>query len=183
MDEALIVFLDRDGVISRDVPGGCTRRWTDFRFLPGAREALGLLNQAGARVFVVSNQAGVGQGLISPSDLAEMDRRMRDSVEAAGGLIEGSFYCPHLAADGCACRKPATGLLEQAAREHGLDPLRSRGWLVGDRESDIECGARAGLATVLVLSGHTVCRSETGGWEKRPDHVAADLLGAIDYII
>lgn len=183
MDETLNVFLDRDGVISCFYPGGYTRSWAEFEFIPGALEALRLLRQAGARVVVVSNQAGINQGLFSREDLDDVDRRMREEVSRAGGFIESSRYCPHTPEEECSCRKPGTGLIEGAVRELSLDLGQNPSYMVGDTEQDIVCGHRMGLVTVLVLSGRTVLREEAEKWKVGPDHVAADLLGAIDYII
>lgn len=181
MDQALTAFLDRDGVICEHYPGDFTRSWRDFRFLPGALEALRLLRQAGIRVAVVSNQSGVGRGFYSAADLDEIDRRMKEAVARSGGLISASSYCPHVEEAGCRCRKPRTGLITEAAARLGGDP--GRGWLVGDSETDIIAGSRCGLTTILVLSGATLDRAEAGKWPVRPDHVAADLGGALDFIL
>lgn len=178
MDKALIVFLDRDGVICE-----FAKSWSEFRFLPGVREALRLLNEAGAIVVVVSNQAGVNRGLYTSANLAEIDRRMREAVAASGGRVHAAYYCPHTEEERCTCRKPAPGLFERAVRDLGLNLADSRACMVGDSECDIIAGRRLGLTAILVLSGATVTADQAGQWAVRPDHVAADLAGALDYII
>ena len=183
MDEALIVFLDRDGVINQDSPADFVKSWAEFRFLPGALEALRLLKQAGAKVVVVSNQSGINRGIYAAEDLEEIDRRFKAAVSDSGGDITASYYCPHRPDEGCACRKPGTGLIDRAARELNLDLERSRAYFVGDRQTDIATGRRAGLVTILVLSGHTLLAGDARDWPVPPDHTAPDLLGALNYIL
>ena len=179
----LVVFLDRDGVICRYFANDFTKSWKKFEFLSGAREALKLLNQAGAKVLVISNQAGVNEGVYSAKDLKEIDRRMIEAVAASGGRIDASFYCPHTSEEACFCRKPGTGLVTKAVSELHLNLKESAAYFVGDSETDIITGHRAGLITILVLSGQIVLAKETEGWTIKPDHIAPDLMGALKYIL
>ena len=183
MDQALVVFLDRDGVICRYYPNDYAKSWAEFEFLPGAKEALRLLKQAGAQVFVISNQGGINKGLFTLESLTDIDARMNRAVEAAGGKITAAYYCPHTAEENCPCRKPKTGLVEKAVSEFGLDLRNSRGYFVGDTASDIITGRQSRLTTVLVLSGKTKLISETQDWPVKPDHIAPDLSGALKYIL
>jgi len=183
MRPPLIVFLDRDGVICRYFANDFTKSWEEFEFLPGAREALKMLNQAGARVIIISNQSGVNKGIYSAKDLKLIDRRMAEAVTASGGRIDASFYCPHTSEEACFCRKPGTGLVKKAVFELHLDLKESTAYFVGDSEIDIITGHRAGLITVLVLSGQTVLAKGTEGWTIKPDHIAPDLMGALKYIL
>ena len=144
------VFLDRDGVINRDRPE-YVRRWDEFEFLPGALEALRDLAREHLPVLVVSNQSAVGRGLMSPWDLEEINTRMLEMVTAAGGRIDGAYYCPHAPQEGCACRKPAPGLLLRAMQRFGVDPGRS--CLVGDSVADMLAAQEVGIPSILVLTG------------------------------
>jgi len=179
----LVVFLDRDGVICRYFARDFTKSWEDFEFLAGAREALKLLNQAGAAVVIISNQSGVNSGIYSAEKLKEIDRRMVEAVTVSGGRIDASFYCPHTPDEACLCRKPGTGLVTKAVSELHLNLKKSPAYFVGDSRTDIITGHRAGLITILVLSGQTVLAKETDGWEIKPDHIAPDLMGALKYIL
>jgi len=140
------VFLDRDGVINRKPPEGdyITRR-EDLEILPGVIEGIAQLNRAGFRVMVVTNQRCVAKGLMTAVELELMHEGMLEFIAQAGATIDGIYYCPHEIEPVCRCRKPAPGMLLQAAREHGIE-LRAS-WMIGDSESDIEAGKNAGCKT------------------------------------
>ncbi|MCP4907597.1 MAG: D-glycero-beta-D-manno-heptose 1,7-bisphosphate 7-phosphatase [bacterium] len=145
-----VAFLDRDGVINEDSLD-FVRSLVDFRFLPGSLGAIAALTGAGWRVVVVSNQSGLARGLIARHDLEAIHDSLRGRVRSLGGRIDGIFVCPHAPEEGCRCRKPATGLFEEAESRLGL---RARGaLLVGDRESDLAAGAAAGCFSMLVQTG------------------------------
>ena len=166
------VFLDRDGVINRKAPEGeYVTRWSEFALLPGALQALRALAGAPLAVVVATNQRGVARGRMTEDDLAAVHARMRTAVRDAGGRIDAVYACPH--EGGCACRKPAPGLLLRAARELGLDLGRAA--LVGDRASDMAAAGAVGALRVLV-----------GDADDPPppaDHAAADLLGATRWLL
>ena len=143
------VFLDRDGVINRRLPGAYVRSWDEFRFLPGARAGLRLLREAGYLLIVVTNQRGIGRGLMSASDLAAVHARMVAELDRAGAGVDAILHCPHDITDDCRCRKPRPGMIERAARRLGVD--RSRSWIVGDSDSDLEAGRAAGIRGILVV--------------------------------
>ena len=147
------VFLDRDGVINQNPPDwGYVRTWTEFTFIPNARSAIRELTQNGYRIFVITNQAGIGRGLFSEESLKDIHCRMVTEITEAGGVVEGVYYCLHHPDAGCECRKPKPGMFTRAAREHNIE--LSNAYLIGDSTTDIEAGQRAGTATVLVLTGH-----------------------------
>ena len=146
------VFLDRDGVLNRYLPGDYVKSPGELTVLPGAAAAVAALNGAGFPVFVISNQQGVAKDLMTPADLAAVDRALHAAVADGGGHITRSYYCPHPASQGCDCRKPQAGMLLQAAGEHHLD--LSRSYFVGDTETDALAARRAGVgAFILVLTG------------------------------
>ena len=168
-------FLDRDGVINRKAPEGqYVTRWADMEFLPGSREAVRLLNDAGYVVIVVSNQRCVAKGLITNDELRAMHARMCQEFHAAGAIIDAIYYCPHDNTPPCGCRKPQPGMLFDAAREHNVD-LRSS-WMIGDSEHDVRAGRNAGCKTVQVMADD---KSANGG----ADVVAASLLDATRKIL
>jgi histidinol-phosphate phosphatase family protein len=133
---------------------GALRRPRDLNFYPSVGEALRNLRRAGARLVVVSNQAAVARGLLDARDLARMDRRLRALARRAGAPLDAVYYCPHHPEFGrpCSCRKPAPGMLRRGLRAFGIDPAHS--FMIGDHATDLEAGRRAGLTTVLVLTGH-----------------------------
>lgn len=144
------ILLDRDGVINRN-RSDYVKCWDEFQFLPGARAAIAQLTRAGYRLFVVTNQACVGKGLMSEAALRDLHRRMAYEIGLAGGRIETVLCCAHRAEDGCACRKPAPGLLLRARDLYGVDLARAL--FVGDSAGDIRAAAAAGVRAMLVCSG------------------------------
>ena len=172
------VILDRDGVINKE-GSDYIKKWDEFHFLPGALEALALLHGKGVRTLVATNQSCVGRGIVSSADLEEIHRNMLDRISEAGGYIEKVYVCPCRPEDGCSCRKPLPGMLEEASRDFDLD-LKTC-FFVGDAESDLLAGHRASCRTVLVLTGKgqdTMKRIQKGEVAE-PDLVAEDLLGAV----
>jgi histidinol-phosphate phosphatase family protein len=138
------VLVDRDGTVIEDV--GYPREPERVALLPGAAEALRAFAAAGLKVVVVSNQSGIGRGLITRAEAAAVHERFVELLADEGVELAGAYYCPHAPDDGCDCRKPAPGLLLRAADELGLDLGRSV--MVGDKEADVEAGRRAGARTV-----------------------------------
>jgi len=171
------VFLDRDGVINRKAPEGeYVTRWSEFAFLPGALDALRALAGAPVRVVVATNQRGVARGRMTAGDLAAIHARMRGAVLEAGGRIDAIYHCPHEAGT-CTCRKPAPGLIERARTELADLDLTGAA-LVGDSESDVEAGRRAGLRTVLLADPGGPRAVATDA-----DHVVPSLLDAARWLV
>jgi len=146
------VFLDRDGVINK-YPGDklYVTSLRKFRFLPGAKEAVALLVKNGYRVFVASNQAGVGRGVYAQSTLDAITSYMLSGIRREGGDIDRVYYCTHRKDAGCACRKPKPGLLKKASREYGIDLKKA--YFIGDTIRDVLTARAAGAKAVLVLCG------------------------------
>jgi histidinol-phosphate phosphatase family protein len=145
---ARAVFLDRDGTIIHD--SGYPREASSVALVPGASTALARLRAAGFRLVLVSNQSGVGRGLISPQELDEVHARVLELLGASGVELDGAYYCVHAPWDGCACRKPSPTLLLEAAEELGLDLPKS--FMVGDSASDVKAGEAAGCQAILLGS-------------------------------
>jgi D-glycero-D-manno-heptose 1,7-bisphosphate phosphatase len=169
------VFLDRDGVINRKPPEGqYVTRWEELHLLPDVAGAIGLLNRAGFRVIIVSNQRCVAKGLITVHELESMHLRMCEQLAADGATIDGVYYCPHERWLACSCRKPAPGMLLAAARKHQLDLAAS--WMIGDSEIDVEAGCNAGCKTARLLF-------HVDAVDSKADIVALSLREAIHQII
>lgn len=170
------VLLDRDGTII--VNKHYQKDPDETELLPYAREALFLLRDAGFGLVLVTNQSGIGRGLLTRADLAAVNRRMILELDGGDSLFAGVFYCPHVEADGCRCRKPRPGMLELASYELGF--AMSESYMVGDSASDIEVGNAVGATTVLVRTGNGAKTEKEGG--VAPDFVADDLLRAAEWI-
>lgn len=145
------LFLDRDGVINRRLPDEYVRHWGEFEFLPEALEAIARFSGLFARLFVVTNQRGIGRGLMSEADLAEIHRRMLDAVREHDGRIDRIYHCPHDLAARCDCRKPEIGLALRARAEFPEVDF-SRAIMVGDSKSDMQFAARAGMKKIWIGS-------------------------------
>jgi D-glycero-D-manno-heptose 1,7-bisphosphate phosphatase len=178
------VFLDKDGTLVEDVPYNVDP--AQVRLSTGAGTGLRRLHAAGYPLIVVSNQSGVARGYFAEEALVTVETRLRELLAEQGVPLTGFYYCPHHPAGAvaryavaCECRKPAPGMLQQALREHDLDPAAS--WLVGDILDDIEAGRRAGCRTVLLDNGHETEWLMTA-W-REPHFRAADLAEAADVIL
>lgn len=157
------VFLDRDGVICRSIVLSgkpyAARSLKEFKLLPYAAQSVRALSEAGFLVIVITNQPDIGNGLVSQATVDAIHERLSERV-----AVDQIIVCPHGQKDRCSCRKPATGMLTRAAEMHSINFERS--YLVGDRASDIEAGARVGCTTIFIERNY----SESG-----PDAVDASV--------
>ena len=144
------IFIDRDGVINEN-RADYVKNWSEFHFLPGSREAIAKLTQAGHRIIVCTNQAGVARGSVSMEIVYEIHRKMVAAINEMGGRVERVYFCPHGKDEDCACRKPRPGMLLRARDELGLDMRDAV--IIGDSIGDVRAGLAAGIHAVLVLSG------------------------------
>ncbi len=170
------VFLDKDGTLVDDIPYNINPDL--IRLVPGARESLRDLQEAGYELIVISNQSGVARGFFTEEDLIPVEKRLHALFSAAGVSLAGFYYCPHHPqgrlpryAISCDCRKPNPGMLYQAAREHHIDLAAS--WMIGDILDDVEAGNRAGCRTILLQNDHETEWNMTP-W-RRPDFMVKDL--------
>jgi D-glycero-D-manno-heptose 1,7-bisphosphate phosphatase len=173
------VFFDRDGVLNLDGPGFVTHP-DGLHLLPRAAEAVARVNEAGMAAVLVTNQSGVGRGIMTQADLDAVHERLIWGLSQCSARLDRILACTHAPWDGCSCRKPSPGMLLQARDELGIDLARS--YLIGDKPTDIECGASVGCTTVLVLSGLNGAY-ETAGVGCRPDAVCADAWTAVEWIL
>jgi D-glycero-D-manno-heptose 1,7-bisphosphate phosphatase len=182
------VFLDRDGTLNEEV--GYVNHLERFVLLPHVGQAIRLLNEHGIKAVVITNQSGVARGYFPESLIHQVHQKMQDLLKKEGARVDGIYYCPHHPDIGippyrqkCRCRKPATGLVEDAAKELNIDCSRS--YVIGDRGVDIEFAARIGAKGILVLTGYGKGEWEYFGnqWKVKPDHVATDLYEAVQWIL
>ena len=152
------VFFDRDGTLMEDAhylgdPAG-------VRIYPGVPEALSQLKAAGFGVFVISNQSGIGRGIITEEQYHAVHAEFLRQI--GPGRIDGSYYCPDAPGALSPCRKPEPGMVLRAAEEHGVELTLS--FFVGDREADVECGRRAGTRSILVRTGYGAGQTCVADW-------------------
>jgi len=175
------VFLDRDGTISEEM--GYVNHIDRLQVFPYAAEAIRQLNQAQIPVIVITNQSGIARGIFPESLVHQLHKKMISGLAAGGAWIDAIYYCPHKKEDACNCRKPNPGLLELAAREHGLDLAAS--WVVGDRYADVEMAHVGGARGILVMTGYGRGEYELhrGKWPKQPNALAENLSEAVRHIL
>ena len=166
------VFLDRDGTLMHEV--NYCRDPADVRLLDGANEALRKLKAAGFTLVIITNQSGIARGLLTDADFEAVQARFFELL--GPDLIKATYMCPDGPDSTSGRRKPAPGMLLEAARDLGLDLTRS--WMVGDKAADVQCGLAAGARTVLVRTGHGAGEDAKGA-----HFVAKDIASAADFIL
>lgn len=177
----MLALLDRDGVINEDLPLGVTCL-KEFRFLPGALEAIAALTAAGARVAIVTNQSGVAKGLLSETDLEAIHRHLCERVREAGGRIDAIYHCTDHPDRPGPRRKPAPGMIEEAMRDFAASPAQTL--VIGDAERDLTAAAAAGCRAVLVKTGKGQLTLNKGLSDAlQPVTVAEDLADAAAFAI
>ena len=177
-----VLFLDRDGVVVMEKD--YLRNQDEVELVAGAAAAIAAARDAGFLIVGVSNQSGLGRGLFGPGEFESVMVRLDELLAAAGASFDAFFYCPHAPSDGCSCRKPGPGMLEEAVRHFSWSDQDS--WVVGDKASDILFGRQAGLGAVLVRTGYGVGQemevSKKWGEDGRV-FVADDLSDAVRMIL
>ena len=171
------VFLDRDGVLNRSPVGAFVTCWEQFEVLPGVEQAIAQLNRSGRKVIVVTNQRGIALGLHSDADLHHMHQRLAEHLAAYGAHLDAIYYCPHDNGQ-CHCRKPQTGMFEQAFQDF---PGASAGnsVMVGDSLVDIEAASRLGMRNVFISDPAAGPRSDAARATALATACAASLLDCV----
>ena len=179
--DGVTVFLDRDGTLNYDP--GYLKVAADLKLLAGVGPALARLKRAGARLVVVTNQSGVGRGIVTLKDLETIHARLQGLLEQEGAALDAIYFCPHHPNDGCRCRKPNVGMVERAVSELQLDLRRS--YLIGDHARDIQLakrvGAKAILLTPALVDAQAMDRLKAE--QALPDAVAKSMAEAADWIL
>jgi D-glycero-D-manno-heptose 1,7-bisphosphate phosphatase len=174
-----VVVLDRDGVINQDSEE-FIKSPAEWQEIPGSLEAIARLHRAGYKVVVATNQSGVGRGLLSLDELAEIHRKMLDQVFTSGGHITRIFFCPHVPEDHCSCRKPAAGMLYQVAEELACRPDSII--VIGDAARDLEAARAVGARPVLVRTGKGRL-TESVLAPNNKQEIYDDLAAAVDALL
>jgi len=144
------LFLDRDGVVNKKIENDYVRNWEQFEFLPNVIEALKILNSLFDRIIIVTNQRGIGRGLMSEKDLEDIHKNMLSVLNKEGIKIDKVYYCPHdYKKETCNCRKPKIGMALLAKKDFPDIDFRDS-IMVGDSLSDIEFGKKAGMKSFLI---------------------------------
>lgn len=182
------VFIDRDGTISEEV--GYVNHPSRFRVFPYSSEAIRILNDAGWLAILITNQAGVARGYFSEDVIHKVHDQLTHDLQNGSAKLDAIYYCAHHPSVGeppyrldCDCRKPRTGLIQQAAKDFEIDMAAS--WMAGDRYSDVELARNAGLRSAFVLSGYGRGEWEyqSQAWAHQPDLVCENLLEAVKSIV
>jgi len=175
------VFIDRDGTINIDGP------YLDdpdkFKMYPNVGKGVKKLKDQGFKIIVITNQSGIARGYFTEEVLSKIHERMSMEFNEFGVELDGIYYCPHHPDNACGCRKPKTGLFENAIEKHDIDVDRS--YMIGDKILDICAGQKIGVKTVLIPEAHnrTKILSEKNEWECCPDYIADDFMEAAKWII
>jgi D-glycero-D-manno-heptose 1,7-bisphosphate phosphatase len=182
------IFIDRDGVVNCRRANDYVLEWSQFVFMPGIREALRELSTLQLPMIMISNQAAVGKGLLTPSALEEITSRMNQALLEDGTSLAAVYYCTHRREEQCPCRKPRPELLYQAAADFNLDLARSI--FIGDSDTDIQAARSAGCQPVLFGPGLSSCTGSPDWMTGLPValtakelfQVATDSLRAADQV-
>jgi len=176
------VFLDRDGVINKDF--GYVYRIEDFFIYDEVYPALKKLRDAGFKLIVITNQSGIGRGYYTEEDFLNITKHMKEKLKEKGIVLDKVYYCPHHPegvipefTKKCNCRKPETGMIEEAVKEFNID--LSNSFLIGDKETDIQAGKKMGLKTILVKTG----RGKDFISNTSADYIAENILDAVENYI
>lgn len=166
-------FIDRDGTLIEEV--NFLSRLEDLEIFPFTLKALTMLRENGFKIHVVTNQSGIGRGIYTEQDMHAIHQQMTADLP---GLIDSFHFCPHLPDAGCRCRKPNTGMIEQAAAGYTLD--RQNSWMIGDKYLDIQTGKNAGMRSALVRTGYGERIADT---DRIADIIGRNLLEAVEMIV
>lgn len=182
------IFLDRDGTVTDEV--GYINHISRAKVYPFAAEAVRMLKSTGLPVIIVTNQSGVGRGYFTEEIVGQVHSMVQDTLQAAGTSIDAFYHCPHHPGAvvekyrrECRCRKPGTGMPEEAAEKFGID--LSRSYVVGDTYRDMKMGFAIGARTIMLMTGYGRGEYEyrRGEWSRMPDLMAENLLEAAKLIL
>lgn len=182
------VFLDRDGTICEEV--GYVNHLNRVQIFPWAAEAIRKLNRAGLPVIVVTNQSGVGRGYFTEDLVKRVHTKIALELAGTDARLKAFYYCPHHPTaqleryrEECRCRKPRTGMMEEAAKRFGLDLGKS--YVIGDSYRDVQLAFNAGARSILLMTGYGRGEYEyrRKGWPRMPDMIAENLLEAAEKIL
>lgn len=167
-----LVLIDRDGTLN--VERHYLSSPDEIELIPRAAEAVKILRSLGLPVAVVTNQSAIGRGYFSIEQLGKIHDRLREVLRAGGTEVDAIYFCPHLPADGCECRKPAAKMARQAAQDFNAKLLES--FVIGDNICDIEMGKNINVVTILVRTGYGAKTEQES--RTKPDYIVEDIYEA-----
>jgi D-glycero-D-manno-heptose 1,7-bisphosphate phosphatase len=174
-----LIVLDRDGVINFD-SAHYIKNHNEWIALPGSLEAIALLNQSGYRVAIATNQSGISRGIYDVATLNAIHDKMFSALSKLGGRIDAIFYCPHANEDGCSCRKPKPGMMQEIGHRFGVD---MRGVpVIGDALRDLQAGVAMGMQPILVRTGKGEQTIAEGGLPEGT-LIFDDLASAVQHLL
>jgi histidinol-phosphate phosphatase family protein len=175
IDREWALFLDRDGVINRRIVDGYVQSWEQFEFLPGVLESVKRFSGIFGRIIVVSNQQGVGKGLMTEADVEDIHRKMTKEISLAGGKIDAVYFSPYLSSENSFMRKPNVGMALRARKQ--FPAIRfSQSLMAGDSLSDMIFGKRAGMKTALISDNPGLSKKHP----RKIDFIYPDLISLAD---
>ena len=179
------VFLDRDGTIIKEKD--FIKDPQEIEFISGSIQAIKILKNLGYKIIVVSNQSGVGRGILTEEMVKKVNHFFMRKLAEKDAPVDAIYYCPHHPDQNCDCRKPETGMLKKAAKDHKLN--LEDAVVIGDKLTDVRLGKNIGAKTILVLTGYgksELKKISAGSIEEnendKPDFVAKNLLSAINWV-
>lgn len=170
IDNSWALFLDRDGVINKKLPGDYVKKWDEFEFLKGVPAAIGILSEIFGKLFIVTNQQGIGKGLMTERDLDSLHEEMMNQIRYAGGNINKIYYSPYRDGEKSVFRKPNIGMARKAKIDFPVIDFK-RSIMVGDSQSDMQFGKNAGMITIFIAADKQIPEGD----ENFIDFVFADL--------
>ncbi len=179
-----VVFFDRDGVLNQyPGDGDYVKRVKDLYILPNVFESILRLQKADFKVFIISNQACVGRGIISQKKLDQITNKLLKSAKQKGVKFDGVFYCIHHPDEKCFCRKPEIGNIKKALASRGTSLAKVKtAFFIGDTDKDIKAGYNAGIQTILIETGRD-CFKDIQWGKQKPHYVVSNLQAAVDIIL
>lgn len=174
-----VAFLDRDGTVIAEKD--FIKTPDEIEFIPGSIDAIRILRDLGYKIIVISNQSGIGRGILTIEMAAKVNESFLARLKSENAEIDALYFCPHRPEDNCDCRKPRTGLIKKAVEEQKLDLKDAV--VIGDKLSDVELGKKLGAKTVLVLTGYGKKEAEKANISQiKPDFISDDLYKAVNWL-
>ncbi len=173
------IFLDRDGTIIEEKD--FIKTPDEIEFLPGSIEAIKILKELGYKIIVISNQSGIGRGILTEEMVNRVNKSFLGRLKKENAEIDALYFCPHSPEENCDCRKPRIGLIMKAVEEQKLDLKETV--VIGDKLSDVELGKKVGAKTVLVLTGYGKKEADKAKVSSiKPDYITDNLYKAVNWL-
>ncbi len=179
VDGSWTLFLDRDGVINRRISGAYVTDIEELELLPRVLEVIRFFSTVFGKIVVVTNQQGIGKGIMTEAQLSGVHTHIRKQVEQSGGRIDAFYYCPHLAEDNAECRKPNTGMALQAQADFPEIDFK-KSIMVGDSVTDMEFAFRLGMKTVFI---QTKPEDEEAAKDLPIDFRCKGLIDVVEWLV